>query len=167
MIPPLSPGLLESNPKFAALHKTLTTKIISSDASTKATNQLYEPIEEQVSKLLTKTAKQRILSQALQNLALSDDNENTTPKFPPELRELIYIISTYLLTPPTLTPSQTDLLTAKLRQLSDQLPKVTPLLSHDLSAQQSHLYTLATTTSPNTSTHHSPPHPLLLHTPNI
>jgi hypothetical protein len=87
MIPPLPPGLLDSNPHFAALHKTLTTKILSSDASTKTTNQLYQPTEEQVSKLLTKTAKQRILSQALRNLALSDDDENTTPGLPAELRE--------------------------------------------------------------------------------
>jgi hypothetical protein len=35
MFPPIEDAILQNNPKFAALHKTLTTRILNPDGSSK------------------------------------------------------------------------------------------------------------------------------------
>jgi diphthamide biosynthesis protein 3 len=159
MIPPLPPTLLQSNPQFALLHKTLTTTLLAPDASTKATNTTYLPLEDQVTQHLTQDARQRILLQGLQDVAISDDDhdDEDTPMpaltLPAELRELVYMVSTALLTTPslTLTPSQTEILNGNIQELTEQLPRLLTPLSHALIAQQAHLYALSTATSANKS----------------
>lgn len=159
MIPPMSPDVLSSNPQFAILHKTLTTKFLDHDASTRLINARNQYVEEQVNKHLAQTVRQRVLSLSLQNLVFSDDAN----ALPAELRELIYIVSTYLLTPPPLTPTQAKLLTVKVQHLKDQLPKITYILSQELETQQAHLYDLATASSTTTTTDKLSRYSLQLH----
>jgi hypothetical protein len=139
MIPPISPDVHSSNPQFAALHKTVTTKYLDQDASTKSINTSHRPIEEQSQKQLTEKTKENILTQALRDVALSKAQDD----LPDELRELIYIISIYLITTPALTPSQAQLLCLEIERLNGILPTISKLLSEELQAQHTHLHSLA------------------------
>lgn len=153
MIPPISPDVLSSNPQFASLHKALTTKYLDQDASTKSTNTSHRPVEEQTQKYLTQTSKENILSQALHDIALSNDEK----ALPGKLRELIYIIATYLLTSPSLTTSQIALLSQEIEKVNPTLPDICTLLSQTLQSQHTHLRSLAKlTSSTNPSTGSKP-----------
>jgi hypothetical protein len=166
MLPPLPPTLLASNPQFAALHKTLTTKLLHPDASTKATNAAHLPLEEKVTKDLVQITRRRILLQALQDVAVLDEDSDEDGdevedskdvlKLPIELRELIYVLSTSLLTTPalTLSPSHAQILASKMQQLSTHLPAILPALSATLTAQQKSLCSLSLSLSTQAPSHH-------------
>jgi hypothetical protein len=141
MIPPISPDVLLSNQQFASLHKTLTTKYLDQDASTKSVNTSHQPVNEQSLKQLTEKTKENILTQALRDVALWKGQDD----LPDELRELVYIISTYMITVPTLTSSQQELLSSEIERLNGILPSISNLLSQELQSQHTHLYALAKT----------------------
>lgn len=167
MIPPLHPSLLASNPQFAALHKTLTTRLLDPDASTKATNTAHLSLEEEFTKILTQTTRQRTLLETLRDIAISDrdhkhDHEDTL-NLPSELRELIYVVSTSLLAGPilNLTPSHAVILSSKIQELQSLLPRLLPALSSTLTNHQKHLYALSTTSPSHQSTPSLPPPPIV------
>ena len=145
MIPPLSLDVLSSNPQFASLHKSLATKYLDHDASTKSTNISQKPAEEQANKHLTEATKDNILTDSLYELVFSD-GENALPK---EIRELLYVISRYSLTTPALNPTQTELLSLEVNRLNNLLPSISTVFSRNLQSQYAYLHALAKASSTN------------------
>ncbi|KPI40910.1 uncharacterized protein AB675_10681 [Cyphellophora attinorum] len=69
MIPPPQPSLLENNPHFATLHKTLITKYLEHDASSRARNEDYEGTADHLRALRERLARERLLLGALSSVA--------------------------------------------------------------------------------------------------
>jgi hypothetical protein len=158
MFPPIEDTIFQSNPKFAALHKTLTTRILGPDGSTihpasaEATSNaevLFSLSNHPLDLPLTAsfqvlkahritTTKSDILRTSLCSLPLdtTSSTSSTTAQLPPNLLELILLLSLRL-SPSPQPPSTDELLqsTAIYASLPSQIPHISALLSTHLHTQ--------------------------------
>lgn len=162
MLPPIEDTVLQSNPKFAALHATLANNILNPNGSTKnhhaqkelvAVTEVRPPslsstrltIQQGLKSARIRAAKSHLLRNALSNLDLSTPATTTskskvpakTPAtLPTELLELILLLSSRLTSAP-LPPSSKKLLeaTSQWTSLPSHLPQIGALLSTYLQTQ--------------------------------
>ncbi|KFY62540.1 hypothetical protein V497_02329, partial [Pseudogymnoascus sp. VKM F-4516 (FW-969)] len=155
MIPPIDSAVLAANPKFALLHKTLSTKLLTPDGGTK--NHPAQPEREAVATelkhLRLKATRARILQTALEELPLTEPAPASASKassarqhpspaaevpLPAELTELIILLTLSL-------RSSTPL---PALALQTHLPTIAALLSTHLTT---HALPLARLTNPHTN----------------
>ncbi|KFY31086.1 hypothetical protein V494_08007, partial [Pseudogymnoascus sp. VKM F-4513 (FW-928)] len=74
MIPPIDSAVLEANPKFAALHKTLKTKVLTPDGGTRnhPAQKEREAVSAELKDLRLKATRAKILQTALEQLPLTE-----------------------------------------------------------------------------------------------
>ncbi|KAF4629789.1 hypothetical protein G7Y89_g8357 [Cudoniella acicularis] len=149
MLPPIDDSILQSNPKFAALHKTLANNILNPDGSTK--NHPAQKERDTVSAALKaariRAAKSSLLLTAFRDLELSPSTTKSSKSsktqqpppsqtLPTELIELILLLTSRL-SSTTITPKQLTLLTStpQWTSLSTHLPQLSSLLSTHLQTQ--------------------------------
>lgn len=167
MIPPVDSQTLVANPQFAALHKTLTTRLLNPDGSTKNHPTQTErdarapvspprPIQTLADRLSQELRARRldstralVLASALSNLPLttstkpSKASKSSNPSstrdqpLPADLTDLIILLTLYL-TNRSLSPTSATLLTTS--PLYTTLPSHLPTISSLLST---HLTALA------------------------
>ncbi|RDL40279.1 Uncharacterized protein BP5553_00258 [Venustampulla echinocandica] len=166
MLPPIDSTILESNPKFAALHATLANTILNPNGSTRNHSGQKEraPSSEALKVSRIRAAKSHILLVALRNLPLSPSTscsttsttkpstksqaKQPTRSLPPELVELILLLTSRLSSTPP--PSQLKLLeaTPQWYSLSTYLPEIGAHVSAHLQTQA---LSLARIVSPSTN----------------
>ncbi|KAK1772829.1 hypothetical protein QBC33DRAFT_584171 [Phialemonium atrogriseum] len=164
MLPPIEEAVLENNPEFAALYRTLTTVILNPDGSTKNDPAMKEreTVREELKKHRLKAAKRHLLIDAISTAypgespkparrprALSRP-DTTTSELPPELLDLLLLLPPLLTTSTPLPAESTALLLTSppLCNLPTLLPQLTALVSTALHTSAVHLARLA---SPNTN----------------
>ncbi|KAG4417927.1 hypothetical protein IFR04_008981, partial [Cadophora malorum] len=163
MLPPIDDAILQSNPRFAALHTTLAKQILNPNGSTKVhpAQKERDAVSEALKASRFRSAKSQLLKSALRNLDLSSPSSTSTstitttksgrqsqiqqPKpqsqiqatLPPDLLELIILLSSHLSSPTSLTPSQSKTLhsTPLWSTLPTHLPRIASLLSTHLQTQ--------------------------------
>ncbi|KAH7357050.1 hypothetical protein BKA65DRAFT_534797 [Rhexocercosporidium sp. MPI-PUGE-AT-0058] len=162
MLPPIDDAILQSNPRFAALHSTLAKQILNPNGSTKVhpAQKERDAVSEALKTSRLRSAKAQLLKSALRNLDLSPTSSSTTttaskpsrqsqiqppnktqsqtqPPLPPDLLELILLLSSHLSSPAGLSPHQATLLrsTVPWSNLSTHLPQIATLLSTHLQTQ--------------------------------
>ncbi|ETN37974.1 uncharacterized protein HMPREF1541_07597 [Cyphellophora europaea CBS 101466] len=104
MIPPATQSLLSANPQFANLHKTLTTKVLDLDASTRTTNSTHAPVAAQLNQHRVRVARDRILLGTLACLAADEtdiddvhnDYDSDDDTLPQPLRDLLALMVEYI-----------------------------------------------------------------------
>ncbi|KAK5944154.1 hypothetical protein PMZ80_003435 [Knufia obscura] len=176
MLPPPPTATLEANPNFANLYNHLTEHILAHDGSTLSKSKEYEEVTVRLNEARQLGAREEILLRALEEVALhgsEDQPESRLPRpvtsvppvhqtydaltLPPELRELIYNVTSYLsasLDPNTsqTLPTDTDELMAdELEQFRQHLPTISQALSAHLVDTESSLAATARSLSPTTS----------------
>ncbi|KAK0118462.1 hypothetical protein ONS95_012747 [Cadophora gregata] len=164
MLPPIDDAILQSNPRFSALYSTLAKQILNPNGSTKIhpAQKERDAVSEALNACRLRSAKSQLLKSALQHLDLSpppststSTSRTTTTKssrqsqiqqskpqsqtpvsLPPELLELIIVLSSRL-SSPALSPSQSRTLqsTALWASLPTHLPQIGSLLSTHLQTQ--------------------------------
>lgn len=118
MLPPIDPLTLQSNPRFAALHKRLTTTILNPDGSAKVSireARSQAKLEEDLIAAQTAAAKISILRFSLRQIL--------SPSLPNELQDLITLLSA----PPS--PSSFPLLTQILSSPPSSPSLLSPLIA--------------------------------------
>jgi hypothetical protein len=128
MFPPIDEAMLQNNPRFAALHKTLTTRILNPDGSSKSPAAAdREAAAETLKAHRTRAAKTEIIRAAMTTLPITEQK----PPLPPELIELMILLTHHLNTTTQLTPSSLALLksTPLYGSLPAHLPRISALLS--------------------------------------
>ncbi|KAH9220752.1 hypothetical protein DL95DRAFT_432968 [Leptodontidium sp. 2 PMI_412] len=170
MLPPIDDTILQSNPRFAALHSTLAKQILNPNGSTKLhpAQKERDAVSEALKASRLRSAKAQLLKSALRNLDLSSTTSKssrqsqsqtqqplskpqTQATLPPDLLELILILSSHL-SSPALSPHQTKLLqsTTTWSTLPSHLSKIASLLSTHLQTQTLSLCRIQTpTTNPS------------------
>jgi hypothetical protein len=186
MLPPIEDSVLQSNPKFAALHVTLANNILNPNGSTKnhpaqkeldAVTEVHPPcpysttVSNKTQSLRAariRAAKSQLLRSALSNLDLATPTTSTTSKskapvkttatLPTELLELILLLSSRLSSAP-LPPSSKKLLeaTTQWTSLPSHLPQIGSLLSSHLQTQALALARILTPTTNPSYLHRSIP----------
>ncbi|KAH7407349.1 hypothetical protein BKA64DRAFT_705757 [Cadophora sp. MPI-SDFR-AT-0126] len=163
MLPPIEDSILQSNPRFAALHSTLAKQILNPNGSTKVhpAQKERDAVTEALQASRLRSAKSQLLKSALRNLDLSSPSTSTSTSstttmrserqsqiqhsrsqsqsqaaLPPDLLELIILLSSYL-SSPALSPSQRRTLTSTTlwSSLPSHLPRISSLLSSHLQTQ--------------------------------
>ncbi|KFY15956.1 hypothetical protein V491_05491, partial [Pseudogymnoascus sp. VKM F-3775] len=74
MIPPIDSAVLQANPKFALLHKTLSTKLLTPDGGTKnhPAQAERDAVSAELKDLRLKATRAKILRTALEELPLTE-----------------------------------------------------------------------------------------------
>ncbi|KAH8754739.1 hypothetical protein BGZ57DRAFT_910799 [Hyaloscypha finlandica] len=163
MLPPIEDSVLQSNPKFAALHATLANNILNPNGSTKNHHAQKEldAVTESLKTARIGAAKAHLLRNALSNLDLATPTTNAASKskpaaktpatLPTELLELILLLSARLTSTP-LPQSSIKLLeaTPQWTSLHSYLPQIGSLVSAHLQTQALALARILTpTTNPS------------------
>ncbi|KAF8850980.1 hypothetical protein BDZ45DRAFT_808687 [Acephala macrosclerotiorum] len=148
MLPPLDDSVLQSNPRFAALHATLINNILNANGSTKnhPSQKERDAVTEALKSAQIHDAKSQLITSALTTLDISPPSTTVTTKskssappkapLPPELLELIILVSARLTSAP-LPPKQLAILenTPQWTSLPTHLPRIGDLVSSHLQAQ--------------------------------
>ncbi|PMD22650.1 hypothetical protein NA56DRAFT_702437 [Hyaloscypha hepaticicola] len=147
MLPPIEDSILQSNPKFAALHATLANNILNANGSTKhhPAQKERDAVTETLKSARIRAAKSHLIRTALSNLDLSTTPTTISKSKPPtktpatlptELLELILLLSSRLTSAP-LSPSSQKLLEATPQWLSlpSNLSQIGSLISTHLQTQ--------------------------------
>ncbi|KAI0010076.1 hypothetical protein F4779DRAFT_327782 [Xylariaceae sp. FL0662B] len=184
MLPPIDEAVLEKNPDFDKVYKTLTGSLLNPDCSTKSdrTAKKRDAIREELKTHRLKSTKQHLLRRALAASAVPDPEPNTAPTgskaqqtlqhrrtrsrqssqatiptisaaaapLPPEITDLILLLSSFLSKATDLSPASLALLFSRppLSALESHFPTLTALVSARLSRQGG---TLARTLHPTTN----------------
>ncbi|PVH83793.1 hypothetical protein DL98DRAFT_569518 [Cadophora sp. DSE1049] len=186
MLPPIDDAILQSNPRFASLHSTLAKQILNPNGSTKLhpAQKERDAVSEALKASRLRSAKSQLLKSALRNLDLSapsststSTSSTTTTKsgrqsqiqqskpqsqtqatLPPDLLELLILVSSHL-SSPAITPSESKTLhsTPLWSTLPTHLPRIASLLSTHLQTQTLLLcHLLSPSTNPSFLHRHIP-----------
>lgn len=174
MLPPPPTAVLDANPHCANLYKHLTEHILCHDGSTKIKSAEYDATQQHLRQARREAAREAILLQALEEVALQtdvvktptqriattgvDDESNEASeggngifKLPPELQELVLNVVTYLsatldpATSPNLPPDTDELMSDELEVFQQSLPQISAALNHYLVSTHATLETTANT----------------------
>ncbi|TAQ89148.1 hypothetical protein B7494_g2558 [Chlorociboria aeruginascens] len=141
MLPLIEDSVLQSNPKFAALHSTLTKNILNPSGSTKndPAQKERDAITEKLKTARIQLAKQHLLSTSLTTMDLTPSIPSSKSKsaantrsLPADLLEIILLLSTQL--PNRQSPSTIALLenTSQYALLDTYMPQISALISQHL-----------------------------------
>ncbi|KAH6682744.1 hypothetical protein B0J14DRAFT_574271 [Halenospora varia] len=148
MLPPIDDSILQCNPKFAALHATLTNNILNPNGSTKhhPAQKERDAVSAELKVVRIKSAQSSLIRTSLQNLELNPSTTKPSksskvqptplsPPLPTELIELTLLLTSHLSNP--LATSQLTVLetTPQWTSLSTHLPQLCALLSTYLHTQ--------------------------------
>ena len=138
MISPTSPALLAVNPNFERLHSRLKKDILDQDASTRSFNLSHLATCDQLEAERISAVRDKLLTTSFLDLTHNSG-------LPRELRELVFVVVSYVSDASTLglVQEENDLLSEDIAQFHDRLPEVSDLLSQRLSSQQNTLRDLA------------------------
>lgn len=145
MLPPIPEAILTSNPGFAVLHKHLTTNVLLPDGSTKLRCDEHKDVQKRLTSRREAVLKDTILLNSLEEIVNPLDTHtdllrNSILNLPPEVRDAVFHVSTYLsvmLDPRTdlqALPSDTaELMAEQLDLFRQHLPEIAAILSQHLS----------------------------------
>ncbi|KAE8442055.1 hypothetical protein EG329_003912 [Mollisiaceae sp. DMI_Dod_QoI] len=148
MLPPIDDSVLQSNPRFAALHTILINNILNPNGSTKnhPSQKDRDAVTEALKSAQIRASKSQLIKSALKTLDVSPPSTSNnsksklaaapTPPLPPELLELIILLSARL-TSATLPPKQLAILenAPQWTSLPTHLPRIASLISTRLQSQ--------------------------------
>ncbi|KAK3343518.1 hypothetical protein B0T25DRAFT_464082 [Lasiosphaeria hispida] len=185
MLPPVEDSVLQSNPDFAALYKTLTTAVLNPDGSTKNDPATKErnAVREELKYYRLEAARQHLFVHAISTanpnprdakpppapalnrrakLAQSQASRQSTPssELPAPLLDLLLLLPPFLTAPPSaLSPDSTALLLSSppFSLLPSLLPPLAALISSTLHASAVHLARIANPTTNPSFVHRSVP----------
>ncbi|KAK0613681.1 hypothetical protein B0T14DRAFT_485500 [Immersiella caudata] len=166
MLPPVEDAVLQHNPDFAALYKTLTTALLNPDGSTKhdPTSKERNAVREELKKHRLEAAKRHFLVQAISSVDPTPQETKPAPSLtrraktqlqpprnqvsdlPTPLLDLLILLPPFLShPPPTLTPSSTALLlnSPPFSDFPSLLPQLSTLLSTNFHSFAVHLARVA------------------------
>ncbi|KIW06246.1 uncharacterized protein PV09_02719 [Verruconis gallopava] len=126
MLPPISPNVLENNPKFKALYTNLAGSRLNADGSTRLIKQqrAQAELEKQLVTARRDAAQRTLLKDALRAVSLRMND------LPPELIETCHIISAQL--EDALSPSDLDILTDDIDYFVSHIKPVASEVSKQL-----------------------------------
>ncbi|CAG8953389.1 hypothetical protein HYFRA_00010137 [Hymenoscyphus fraxineus] len=169
MLPPIDEAILQSNPKFAALHANLTSNILNPNGSTKNPPSQKERDANfpALKEARIRSAKSHLLLTALRNLELTSPSTTKPSKaqpkppqqpLPSELVELILLLTSRL-SATEISPSHIKLLesTPQWRSLHSHLPYLGTLLSTYFVTQASALTRILSPTTNASFVHRNIP----------
>ncbi|KAK4454872.1 hypothetical protein QBC34DRAFT_433119 [Podospora aff. communis PSN243] len=164
MLPPVEDAVLQHNPNFAALYKTLTTSILNPDGSTKHDHAAKErnAVREELKKHRLEAAKKHLLVQAISSVDPTPQETKPAPSLsrrakpqpprtqisdlPSPLLDLLLLLPPFLShPPPPLDPPSTALLlnSPPFSSFPSLLPSLSTLLSTTLHTSAVHLARVA------------------------
>ncbi|KAK0642915.1 hypothetical protein B0T16DRAFT_376397 [Cercophora newfieldiana] len=166
MLPPVEDAVLQHNPDFAALYKTLTTALLNPDGSTK-----HDPaakgrnaVREELAQHRKEAAKKHLLIQAISTVNPTPQDAKPAPslirrtkpqpqlqrnqvaELPSPLLDLLLLLPPFLADPPpSLTPESTSLLlnSPPFSDFPSLLPQLATLVSTNLNTSAVHLARIA------------------------
>ncbi|PQE27640.1 diphthamide biosynthesis protein [Rutstroemia sp. NJR-2017a BBW] len=144
MLPPIEEAILHSNPKFKKLHERLSAEILNPDGSTKnhPAQKERDAVAASLKAARIEAAKSRILIDSLSSLDISPAASKPASRtsqapsqkvLPPEVIELIILLTTQL-SLPSISKQSITLLTStpQYHTLQTHLPLISTLLSTHL-----------------------------------
>lgn len=160
MLHPVEDSVLKNNPKFAALHATLTNSLLKSDGSTRnhANLREYEAAAQELKTLQTCSIKYNLIKQSLMTLDPSMTiSKSANTALSEDLLEIITLLSLQLSSP--LPPSTVQTLSAShtLSILPEYIPNISELISRYLQNQAIFLVRLMHPTANASFLHRSIP----------
>ena len=188
MLPPPPTTTLSFNPDFAKLYNHLTEHILGPDGSTLSKTEEYEAVVKDLTAARQSAARDEILLRGLEEVALRDNDDELESRvrqsatgtnaanlrsetkrqhavlsLPPELRELIYNVTSYLATSldpssfSTLPTDMNELMADELARFREHHPEISKALSAHLAATESTLASMASSLQPQSQSQSKTP----------
>ncbi|KAF2107247.1 hypothetical protein BDV96DRAFT_302502 [Lophiotrema nucula] len=137
MLPPVDPGVIESNPKFAILYKDLCTRKLNPDGSTRDTKKqrVHDEIRRNLNTARTSDTQIQIL------LSMLSDLPSKASELPPELHAVVEVVTAQL--SGQIPDSDRNILAGDVDSFLENISTISAEISYQLITIAEHLCKIA------------------------